>query len=143
MKGYGNFNAGEFYGGSQIRMSPEKAVTSSAAVIEALTIASGELVLRAGLQVTARIYGRAPDIDLGYGSGADIFMDGLGTLATQRVIWAPHGRGVIATNQTPLVEVEGLYFTGNDTIDITMNSSAITRGSVRVIAEVIDITEMD
>lgn len=143
MRKYGNFSSGEFYGGSKFKISPEKAVTSSAAVIEAMTVASGELVLRAGLQVTARIYGRAPDIDLGYGSGADIFMDGLGTLGTQRVIWAPHGRGVIASNQTPLVEVEGLYFTGNDTIDITVNSTAITRGSVRVIAEMLDVTELD
>lgn len=141
MKGYGNFNSGDFYGGSQFKISPEVSMTA-VATVPAITVASGALVNRVGVWVTAAIISDAADIDIGYGDAAAIFFDGLGSLATNKVVWAPHGRGVIATHQSPLVEVEGLYFVHPDTIDVDVNTAA-SRGSIRVIAEMLDITEID
>lgn len=139
MRGYGNFNSGDFYGGSKFRVSPEVLV-DTVATVQALPVASGMLVSRVGVWVTARIYGAGPDIDIGCDDDAALFFDGLGTLATNKVVWAPLGRGVpqVAT----WVESGGKYFIHPDTIDVDVNATC-TRGSIRVIAEMLDITEMD
>lgn len=153
MKGYGNFNSGDFYGGSKFKVSPE-VDTTSVATTEAITVASGMLVLRSGIWVTAQIKGDAPDIDIGYGSEADMFFDALASAATNKVIWAPGGKGWLAITATtgPCSaylnqqgindECHGKYFNHPDTIDVDVNTAA-SRGSLRVIAEMLDITEMD
>ncbi len=151
MKGYGNFNSGEFYGGSKFKVSPEVLMTA-VATTGIMAVASGELALRVGVWVTAAIIGDAPDIDIGYGDETDIFFDGLATAATNKVIWAPGGQafaGVAGTTSYGDIvglddadECDGRYFIHPDTIDVDVNTAA-SRGSIRIIAEMLDITEMD
>lgn len=151
-KGYTNESSGYFYGGSRFLMSAEQNLASptktGAASIPVIPIASGGLVSRVGMYITARPYGAGPDWDVGVGKGGDAaaFFDGLGTIATQRVVWAPNGRGCTPVTGTYLgaigPEVQGYLFNHPGYILMTINATC-TRGSGRVVAEVIDISDID
>lgn len=101
---------------------------AAADVIRVIDIPAETDVIDVGMEVVTAMTGTAPDVDVGWGTDTDEWVDGNNGAA---------GYATRTAQQLPL------RFTSADTIDILFNTNAATAGKLRVWAVLRDISGKD
>lgn len=98
---------------------------AAADVVRMIDIPAESLVWYANMEIITAMTGTTPDVDLGWGTDTDEWVDGASGAA---------GYKTATAIQTPLV------FSSADTIDLLFNTNAATAGVIRVFALLQDIS---
>jgi len=113
-------------------VSSEIALTATASITGYIDVPAGARVYRVGVQATAAVKGVV--IDVGDGTESDWAIDGLTTLAANKIAIGP----VFANDTVSGVaqdESGGKYYASADTIDLTISTACASGGgSIRLLA---------
>ena len=105
-------------------------VNAATGLTNALTIPAGYLVTQVAVIADTAVSGGSGDVDVGDGTTADLYFDGLSALAAN-VIANAGAPGTASADPHA-----GKYYASEDTIDVTINATAAA-GTIRVIADLV------
>jgi len=132
---YVNPNSGSFMTEEPTAISADISVSASG-VTNAVWVASGTYVTKVGVMASGLLVSASTTIDIGDGDDADRYIDGLVSLATNNIIFAPTIKLSTDITDRPTVradEVHGHRYTGVDSIDVTVTNSKAAAGSIKVL----------
>jgi len=104
-------------------ISDEINLSSATGATDAVEVPAGAIVKQVGLLCTATVSGGSGDVDVGDGTVADRFIDGLATMVENEIVFGPNGNSD---------EVGGVYYSTQTTIKVTVNGTP-SQGCARVL----------
>ena len=136
-----NPSSGKYEGAGNAANSGEQMVASrildfdatAAAAVQAVSIPLGATVTKVVLVFTTALV--SGDVDVGDGSSADRYIDGITAADAAEVVVAPFPYSTTSASNADFTahdEQAGRYYAAADTIDVTVNATA-TAGSGRVL----------